>query len=276
MAADLQLKPLEASPDAWRNVQQTVESNAFGTPTALKLKFSNGETETLTDYDDILANIMGSSQGERFRQFGAFAGPKWVHQAGDPKRSFPYKLGANIKSILSSDNPVHRFLERGALPAGAAGAGLGALTNAALAAFDKSPLLGNPWMLPAITGLLGAGIGHISASAAENKKAREAMLSGEVEKSAAMYRDPRNFILEKLLAAKDVPLAMKASLAESVRRMDIDAAEELAADVRAAVGFGVGNLIAEYFETEAAFNGMGDTLAPTILNNLAEKLLNNQ
>ena len=275
MAANLQLKPLEASPDAWRNVQQTVEYNTFGTPTALKLKFSNGESETLTDYDDILANIMGSSQGERFRQFGAFAGPKWVRQAGDPKRSFAYKLGTDIRSTLASDNPVHRFLEKGALPVGAAGAGLGVIANAALSALDKSPFPGNPWILPAITGLLGAGVGHISSSAAENKKAREAMLNGEVEKSAAMYRDPRNFILEKLLAAKDVPLAMKASLSESVRRMDIDAAEELAADVRAAVGFGVGNLIAEYFETETAFNGMGDTLAPTILNNLAEKLLNN-
>ena len=276
MSESLNLKPLKASPDAWRNVQQIVESNSFGTPTELKLKFSNGESETLTDYGDILANIMGSPQGERFRQSGAIAGPKWIRQANDPKRSFAHKLGANIRSILASDNPVHRFLEKGALPAGVAGAGVGVLANAALAALDKGPFAGNPWILPSITGLLGAGAGHISSSAAENKKARNAFLKGNIEKSAAMYRDPRNFILEKLLAAKDVSLAVKASLAESVRRMSIDDAEVLAADVRAAVGFGVGNLIAEYFETESAFNGMGDTLAPTILNNLAEKLLNNQ
>lgn len=275
MSESLNLKPLKASPDAWRNVQQVVESNMYGTPTELKLKFSDGKSETLSDYDDILANIMGSSSGERFRQSGVLSASRWLHQADDPKRSFPHKLGTGIRSILTSDNPVHRFLEKGPLYTGAAGAGLGALVNAGMSLFDKEPVAGNPWILPAVTGLLGAGIGHISASAVQNKKERDAFLAGNVEKKAAMYRDPRNFILEKLLAAKDVPLAMKASLAESVRRMDIDAAEELAADVRAAVGFGVGKLIAEYFATETAFNGMGDTLAPTILNNLAEKLLNN-
>ena len=275
MAESLNLKPLKASPDAWRNVQQTVESNMFGTPTSLKLKFSNGETEILSDYDDILANIMNSSVGDRFRQSGVLSASRWLRQADDPKKSTPYALGAGIRSMLTADNSLYKFLEKGPLYTGAAGAGLGALVNAATSTFGSGPVTGNHWVLPVITGLLGAGVGHISSSAAKNKKERAAFLAGNVEKSAAMYKDPRNFILEKLMAAKDVSLAMKASLAESVRRMDIDAAEELASDVRAAVGFGVGNLIAEHFATEAAFNGMGDALAPTILNNLAEKLLNN-
>ena len=276
MAEELNLKPLQASPYAWRNVQQSVKADAFGNPTELTLRFSNGKDVTLTDPDDILANIMGSSRGERFRQGGKYALDRWVRGPHEASRSFAHQLGKDARELLSKDNPIHNFLKKGPLAAGAASAGLGLLANGILTSIGAQPIGGNNWLLPTATGLLGAGIGHISSSAEENEKIKDQILNGTVEKSAAMYKDPRNFILEKLIADKDISLALKASLAESVRRMDIADAKELAADVRASVGFGVGKLVAEYFATESAFNGFGDTLAPTILNSLAERVLNNQ
>lgn len=66
-------------------------------------------------------------------------------------------------------------------------------------------------------------------------------------KEAAMYQDARNFILEKLQGASDISSVEKATLASKIRNMSTGEAERLKTMVRAAVGFGVGRLIARFF-----------------------------
>lgn len=88
-------------------------------------------------------------------------------------------------------------------------------------------------------------------------------------KCASVYRDPRNFILEKLQRAKDISLADKALLASKVRDMSIEDAEQLEKRVREALGIGVGQIIADYM----SFNN-GTSVFGTLLGNL--NILNTQ
>ena len=89
-----------------------------------------------------------------------------------------------------------------------------------------------------------------------------------LQKKASMYRDPRNFILEKLQAATDVGLAEKARLAAGIRAMNPEEAKPIAEAVHADMGINTGRVIADQLFGEnnpATFNGM---LGVTLLNSL--------
>lgn len=71
--------------------------------------------------------------------------------------------------------------------------------------------------------------------------------SSVFSKQGSMFKDPRNFILEKLQRASDISASDKAILASKVRNMNISEASDLEKAVRAALGIGVGSLIAKFF-----------------------------
>lgn len=71
--------------------------------------------------------------------------------------------------------------------------------------------------------------------------------SSVLNKQGSMFKDPRNFILEKLQRASDISSSDKAILASKVRNMSVSEASDLEKSVRAALGIGVGSLIAKFF-----------------------------
>lgn len=99
----------------------------------------------------------------------------------------------------------------------------------------------------AALGLLGHyHFGKPSAARTYNPNATR-NTSTSFRKESAMYQDARNFILEKLQGASDISSVEKATLASKIRNMSTGEAERLKTMVRAAVGFGVGRLIARFF-----------------------------
>lgn len=165
------------------------------------------------------------------------------------------------------------FADRGMIPGAIAGGVVGAGTGA-LASLLAKLFLGEAsakrWAL--VGGAIGTLLGG------HNGLVRSRMNKAEspITKSAATYMDPRNFILEKLQSATDVGIGEKVRLAAAVRNLNRSDAEKLASMVRAALGFGVGAIIAKFVfgATSAAGTLFGGVLGAIGTGILANSLAN--
>lgn len=218
--------------------------------------------------------------------------------ADDTRDETMYSLGAAARNNYEEGGIFNKIVDNPYFASGS-GAALGG-GAAALAAWIASKL-GFGYISPTAAAFIGAGIGGATGwkanrvatgkdqlpdlSAAANKLRSAAVQgavnrikSGSVQKEASMYRDPRNFILDKLQRDTSLSMVDKAVLAGKVRDMTIESASALERDVRSACGIGVGALIANYFGLglggmllgaglgALAFNAMGfggDALAST-------------
>lgn len=182
-----------------------------------------------------------------------------------------YSVGKYLRD--KSQSRVDGFLGRaanggilsGAAVGGALGAGGGALASLIARLFLGKTSVGK-WALAggALGALLGGHNGFV-----RSRRNPSAMY---LQKSAATYTDPRNFILEKLQSANDIGVGEKVRLAAAVKNMSRSDAEQLANLVRAALGFGVGAIIAKFlFGTSSAagtlFGGVLGALGTNIIAN---------
>lgn len=182
----------------------------------------------------------------------------------DPAETNPaaHAIGQFINKQKSSKGLIGSIVDKGMLPGAMVGGVLG-LGGGALASLLAKLFLGKAstknWALAG--GALGAVLGG-----------HNGLVRSRMHKSAATYTDPRNFILEKLQSATDVGIGEKVRLAAAVRNLDRDDAEQLASLVRAALGFGVGAIIAKFiFGTTSAagtlFGGIVGALGTSMIAN---------
>lgn len=182
----------------------------------------------------------------------------------DPRSSsLKFKLIRKLKRMADDPNPtfVGSILNKGPLVGGASGAavgfGLGTLGDWILDKINGGPR-DSKVSLKLLGALSGGGMGTMLGHYRKKYNSSDPysyfgtndsdMISGHFDlvKRAAMYKDPRNFILEKIQGARDISFTEKAKLAAAVRSMDRANAEKLAKMVRSALGAGVGALIARY------------------------------
>lgn len=181
-----------------------------------------------------------------------------------------YGLGKYLrdKSKVGPDGVLGRAANSGILGGaamgGIIGAGGGALASLIARLFLGKTSVGK-WSLAG--GALGALLGGHN-GLVRSRRLRQPMML----KSSATYTDPRNFILEKLQGASDIGVGEKVRLAAAVRDMNRADAEKLASMVRAALGFGVGAIIAKFlFGTTSAagtlFGGVVGALGTNMIAN---------
>ncbi len=230
------------------------------------LRHQNGYEKDLSPEEALI--FSDSDEGREFRKRNPKATVVAMRSNKDYRKSLPFKLGKLTRKVTGGDDitGLGRIMESSPLAGagigtvGGAGLGfLGTLASNALLDTDISPVWGT------LGGtVLGGGLGwlnsylrrtanepHISEvknnpilyrSAYENEDPN----GGAITKKAAMYQDPRNFILEKLQNDYTLDFSAKASLAAKVRTLSIPEAEKLAKLVRQAVGIGIGALVAKF------------------------------
>lgn len=278
------LEPITANENVHRNIAQYNEYDAVHTPTKLTLRHPNGEKETFTSYEDRMANDFISPEAELWRQRNPYEAHRRRYKGpNNPENSLAHTAGSYIRDLTTGkDSILNKILDGGPIPSALAGATLGFGADSILKLITGKSLGSKAWIAPLLGGLLGSGWGFlkrsINAKEADKKlKQKQELEDSKYEamwrpyekkamvKYAAMYRDPRNFILEKLQSAKDVTLAEKAALSIFIRQMDTETAAATAKAVRAAVGIGVGKLLMDIYKFNTAFNGMGDAMAPYLM-----------
>lgn len=161
----------------------------------------------------------------------------------DYRDSYSYQAGHGIRKFLDDPKPtfVGKLLNHGPLTGAATGGIGGFLGGKLLNLIFNNEQRHIPFD---ILGLIGGGAyGAIRGRIQESLREKNA--TANIVKSA-MFRDPRNFILERLQGANDISPYEKAQLASRVRQMNIMEAERLKEQVRAAAGFGVGAIIARF------------------------------
>jgi hypothetical protein len=217
----------------------------------------------------------------------------------DPRnRDFKFKLNKALNNLAYSDTGViGKILNKGPLYGGALGAGVGyaggALTNII------AEKLGHD--IPLDLGLIGAlGLGGLGALLGHSRKElrkkpifrndksdpmdralirRTFAISDSVPhafmKRAAMYNNPRNFILEKLQGDKAVGFAEKAKLAAAIQNLSMEEAEQLKQLVRESLGARVSTIISKFiFKREnagALFGGLVEFLGKDFVSTLINK-----
>lgn len=223
---------------------------------ALTRKWHDGTIDKF-EGEDALANYTGR-EGALYRKLnpgGAFMRRR-VHN--DPKNGIAHKAGDYLKLMSRSpernafsravgDNPLQGAAVLGGTGLLAGLAGNWVAKKLGLADNPKFHLYGGLGMAA-----LGGLTGYLRSQAAENSMYKMASM----QKSSAMYKDPRNFVLEKIQSATDLTMSQKVQLAAQVRRLDRPKAEKLSGLVRSALGFGVGAIIAKFF----GLNGKGTVL----------------
>lgn len=246
-----------------------------GKPTLKIHRYDGSGDETLTG-DRALA-MSSSKYAEKWRRLNPELALENRYGKDDVRSTMPYRIGSWIRDFSSRPaNLLGRTLDKGIGQGGAMGAilgGLGAMTGR----FAYNKLYGDGTTDPhylayGLAGALAGGAAGVGLSYGR-KVSRETGDIGMPEtmkqywnnnritptgdnysdlfKTASIYKDPRNYILEKLQSAKDVDLAGKAKLAKVVRTLDADSAEKLSEEVRATLGFNVGTVIAKFiFGTE--------------------------
>jgi hypothetical protein len=213
----------------------------------------------------------------------------------DARNAFSYSVGRWLADKADGLQPsfVGRILNNGPLAGGASGAAAGALggyiADKILDKINGGPrdskvnmaLLGGLGLggLGALLGYvrksIGAGTPATYTPASIAQYLHDSSMSDRpvdyLVKKSAMYKDPRNFILEKLQGAHDVSFSDKAKLAAAVRNLGQAAATKLAEMVRSAVGFGVGALIAKFI---FGINGLKGTAVGGIVGLMGAGLVN--
>lgn len=218
---------------------QDFRVNDYGIPELTIYDFGNGGTKTTLYGNAALANTSDPyGRSLRYRYQMPPEALTDLKLKDDPNDSLGSRIGRKLHSIATSDEPtfIGRMYNKGPLVGaaltGLAGYGAGKLADR----FLGEGLIPKKTLGLALGGILGTIIGQ----------AREKNASA-MEKRGATFNNPRNFILEKLQSANDISTLQKAQLAAKVRAMDTASAERLKTMVRAAVGFGVGSIIAKFF-----------------------------
>lgn len=173
-----------------------------------------------------------------------------------------YAVGSMLRNMthVPGANPVINLAQNGPVVSGAVGAGLGFLAGKGMQYAGFEPAAVNGYT-PLILGTGLAALLALSGHAVTKKYTRKVVAppyttqsnavgmkkSSNMNKSAAMYHDARNFILEKLQGATDLGYVEKANLAAKIRNMNSADAERLKTALRAAAGFGIGQLISRFF-----------------------------
>ena len=258
------------------------------------LSHQDGSTKAIHP-DDMLA-FEESDAGRKFRANNPGRTTLIRRSKKDYRNSLAYDAGKITDRVLGGENMtgLGRLMEYGPWVGGGLGAVGGGLLG--LLGSGAAKMLGlnaDTSTITALGALGGAGIGSLSgylrstatkpnvgdyeAQERINSKNRVMNTIGDIEKSAAMYQDPRNFILEKLQSDMNVDFGAKASLAAKVRNLSYQDADKLAKLVRQAAGIGVGALIAKFvFGTGTfgtALGGLVGLAAYNMYNNYAS---NNQ
>ena len=218
----------------------------------------------------------------------------------DPRNTdFKYRLGKFLHDRAYDPYPSlpGRILNKGALPGGLLGAGVGLLGGAIGDFAAEKAGLDLPISLKMV-GLLGLGglgalLGHQRKKlkqqypytalalpkegteydpAFRNILASTTGVPAPFMKRAAMFNNPRNFILEKLQADKNLGFAEKAKLAAAVRNLSLDEAEQLKALVRERLGSSIGTIVSEFIfnspQPGALFGGLLPILSADFAHNL--------
>lgn len=198
-------------------------------------------------------------------------------EPGDVRGGIPYRLGAWVKGL--SESPGTSFMgslfDKGMTHGGVAGAimgGLGGLGGRFLynkffgdGESDPNYLL-YTLLGAAGGGALGAGLSYSRDYARNNAtpeistgSSREAFETSErrtpaipeqapqtMYKSSSIYKDPRNYILERIQTAKDILPATKVKLANAVLELSEEEAEPLSKVVRECLGTNIEGAITNY------------------------------
>lgn len=191
-------------------------------------------------------------------------------------KSLPVRVAKAVHNFANDPEPTlfGRIADQGTISGGLLGAGTGML-GGLLANWIGSKLTGkdSPALFGTLGALAGGTLGGLTGYVRKQVRDKEKGLA----KSAAMYHDPRNFILEKLQSANDLGYAEKAKLAGAVRNLDYATATRLADAVRGALGFGIGAIISKFIfgasGTGTLFGGLAGVLGAAALHHLP-KLMN--
>lgn len=212
---------------------------------------------------------------------------------------FKYRLGKFLYDQAYDPYPSlpGRILNKGAIPGGLLGAGVGLLGGALGDFAAEKAGLDLPISLKMLGALglggLGVFLGHQRKKLREqypytglalpkvgaeydpafrNMFASTAGTPAPFMKRAAMFNNPRNFILEKLQADKSLGFAEKAKLAAAVRNLSFEDAEQLKSLVRERLGSSTGTVVSEFIFNQPQpgplFGGILSFLGPDLAQNL--------
>lgn len=252
-----------------KDYQEEFEYDDNGNPVYTRT-YWDGESETMSG-DKALANYSGTADAFRRKDpvgmwNNRYTGPN------DMRTTWSYKMGRKAQDWINGIGRDKSFLgtmmDQGALPGGIIG-GVGGLGAGLVGNYIASRFMGadNPHF--GLLGLLAGGalggyLGHTRAQAADGT----ALAKSASVKEAAMFHDPRNFILERLSGANDIGRAAKVELAYKVRNMSPEQARRLADLIRASMSFGVGAIIGKFLGTGSIVGGVGGLLGVTALRML--------
>lgn len=242
----------------WRNTsRQELTYDDSGQPILTIKDYADGGSEKVLTGADALANASSKVTGKN----SIYAG-KLYRGPDDYTEGLSYGMGKLLRQGMMPD-PDNHF---GPVAGGALWGGGGYLLGKLL---EMSTGKSNLGIGGALGGLaLGVIRGLMQDKAKAKQDAAEKKANVLIEKSA-MYADPRNFILERLQGATDISPFEKAQLAARVRQMSWDQANRLKSQVRAAVGFGVGAIIARFLGR----SGFGGTLMGGAVGALVGRML---
>lgn len=248
-----------------------------GIEPTLERRYNNGDTFKFTgDRAMAMADTPAAAEWRAANPDKAIKHGYSPYTSPAEQAPISYSIGKYLrdKSNARTDGFFGRAANSGIL----GGAGVGGLLGAgggALASLIARLFLGKTsigkWALAG--GALGALLGGHNGFVRSRRKNPAEMY---LRKSAATYTDPRNFILEKLQGATDIGVGEKVRLAAAVKNMNRSDAEKLASMVRAALGFGVGAIIAKFFfgSSSAAGTLFGGVLGALGTNIIANNFFN--
>lgn len=267
-------------------IQVPTKYDDAGNITEFKNIYANGAVEEIEadgNPDVIRANWEGNNEFNKWRKENPALYDRLKSKGpGGLLKSKWYNAGKSVYDFATDNEKtwVGKLLDHGVLPGTLLGGASGYLLGEGLRLYAKHFLPKNhllnglkSFVPGTVLGVLGGGLGgmlgHVRHTNVKNQEnVAQHVQDGIMHKKAAMYQDPRNFILEKLQSATDISSMMKASLADRVRRLSPQQAQTLAAAVRAAVGFGVGALIAKFLGVNTAFGGIVGALAPAVFKTM--------
>ena len=233
-----------------------------GTP-KLEIRWANGVKDNY-EGDAAIANYRGP-EADAWKD----ANPEVTafyktDKPNDIRSRTAYKWGQKAREFMTTPGPIGDIMNNGPIPGAALGGGAGLLGGILanwLSDLYSDHLGGGErgmdykWLGGAAGAALGAYLGH-------KRKG--------LHKEAAMFVDPRNFILEQLQSATDVGMGDRIRLAAAVKNMSRDQAEQLARKVRSALGFGVGAIISRFVGAS-----LGGTLLGGMLGVIGSGALSN-
>lgn len=252
---------------------------------------ADGTTSTLTGWDAKIAE-QHAVNPTKFLTASPDVAEALIKDNPDHKSnsSWRYKLEKFLydKAFTTKTSWLGNILNKGALPGGLVGGGAG-LVGGAIADLIASKLgIESPVSFKVLGALglggLGAFLGHqrLHRSNASTDSVFDPIdknifyklvpNTSMFAKRAALYKNPKNFILEKLQADTTVGFAEKAKLAASVRNLETEAAVALKDLVRENLGAYPSQIISKFIfnrqQAGSLFGGLVPILGGALANTL--------